>query len=261
MMNSFIPELLLLTKSPKVKLNVLIGIVILVGFPFYLSLFEQSLGRNMILLLDGAFNFPYVYNTVIIFQYYFNYLFGVLLIMMTCERFEYSTYKLALINGSTRSDLWENSIYFTLLTSAFLTMISFAMSISIGLIKSSSAFTLEGAGWIAIYFIQTFILLTYAVSFSLIFKHAGTAINVYIIWFLFVERIIAQYMDFNFGFYPLFRFLPGKVVEDLTYMVSGEGMIIHHLDYYEWRFLAALLWMIISLCLNHYIFKKTDYAR
>lgn len=77
-----------------------------------------------------------------------------------------------------------------------------------------------------IYYFRTFIFLLYAVMTVLAFKHARTVTFIYLVYFLFVKRWLAYIMDIKFKLYPTCRFLPGKVIEDLTYMDPNPSFVI-----------------------------------
>lgn len=248
-------------KSPTIRFTVLVSFLITLGLPYYLSLFEENLNGRLQALSSGAFQFPIIYNTVANIQYYFNYLFGVAVVIIVSAGFEKGTYKLAIMNGRSKRQLWVDSIRLVAVLSALLFLVCFLLSVSIGLFKDPGNFTLSGFKWIFIYFFQTVTLLSYAVTFGLIFKHSGSAVLAYLIWFPFAERVIAQILEFNFKLYPVFRFLPGKVVEDLVHMIAATGFFIQRTQYLEYKFVAAALWLAVSLGLNCYFYKKADYVK
>lgn len=260
-MRGFFIELWLVAKSPPIRLITGISLAISVFIPFYLSLHVQHMGEPWSILLADAFKSPHVYNTVVIFHYYSNYLFGIVMIMIISQGFVTRSYKLSLMNGVKKIDLFKNSVLLTLLCSLVLTIIGLMISMIVEWYENGGNLSFSGFSWFGIYFFQTFVLLSYAVTLALLINVPGVAIVTYFIWFGFVERLLAQFMDFDLKLYPIFRFLPGKVVEDLTYMISDGGLVVRHMEHYEYKFVVSGLWLVISLAINLYIFKKADYVR
>lgn len=260
-MNTFLIQLSVYGRSRSILLISIVSVLMVVGIPVYIGVFEDYLPGQFKALFAGTFEFPLVYNTVSNLLYYFSYVFGILVILITCQGFEYNTYKLQVINGVSKVSLWKNSVYLCLLISVILFGLCAALSMVVGMANDPENFTFNGMEWVFLCAAQSFVLVCYAVSVSLVFKRSGTAIFVYFVWFALMERTLAQILDFNFHLYPLFRFLPGKVVEDLSYLIATQDKIILHREYFEIKPFIAAIWLLVSLGFNFYRFKTEDYVK
>lgn len=260
-MNSLFADIAVYRRSRSLLIIALASFLIIFGIPIYFVLLDDTLPESWKIIFEGAFEFPSVYNTISVIQYYLNFMVCILMINIISSRLENQTFKVALINGVSKWKIFLNTILLTVLMSTILFVSSMVSSIWIGLYEDPTGFMLQGIHWNFIYWYQSFVLLSFAVTFSLIFKHAGTASFSFFLWFFILERTLAQVLDFNFKLYPVFRFLPGKCLEDISYLIVTRGMVVQHLEYYQYFLPASCIWLILSLMVNYIIIMKQDYVK
>lgn len=232
-------------------------------FLSYFIAFIWSAEDPAMKIFENYFSFPVVYNSIAIFQLYPSILFGVLIIMLISSGFEEDTFKILLMNGITKKSLWQNTILLCWVLATLLFFLSIPIAFNIGYIKSQFTFDFSFTGfyWLCIYYFQTFMFFLYAVIIALVFKHSGTAIFVYLVLFLQAERWLAYIIDITFNLYPTCRFLPGKVVEDLTYMDPNPRFVIQYLDVQDQRWVFACFYLVLSIAIIGLLFKKANYTK
>lgn len=248
-------------RAPVSRAMLIISIILLFSLPYYIAFF--SVEHKSMSLFKTYFSFPLVFNSVGIFQFYPSILFGAVVVLIITKAYEEGIFKILLINGYTRSKLWLNSVLICFIVSFILFVVTTIISFHIGYLKTRNfdEVYFKDFEWILIYFFQTYLILLYALVVSLLIKHSGSGVFVYLIYFILVERLLAQLMDFVFNLYPAFRFLPGKVVEDLTYMQPNPDFVAQYLEVQEERWIASVIWLIISLVATKILFKKSNYSR
>jgi len=248
-------------KAPLVKAVSIISLLFLLFLPYYIAFY--SVEHKSMSLFKTYFSFPLVFNSTAIFQFYPSILVGTVVVLIVTKAFEDGVFKIFLINGYTRRRIWTNSLLSCLLVSVLLFLITAAIAFHIGYLKTGEigGFGFNDFKWVVIYFFQTFMILLFALSTALLVKHSGSAVFVYLVYLLLAERLLAQFMDFVLDLYPMFRFLPGKVIEDLTYLDPNTNFVIQYLDVQDERWLASIVWLIISLIGTYILFKKANYSR
>lgn len=246
-------------KSPVVRGMFITSLLFLIFLPYYIAFFLVD--YRSLSIFKTYFSFPLVFNSLGIFQYYPSLLFGAVIVLILTKAFEDGTFKILLINGYTIRKLWINTLLYCLIISVLLFFITTIITFHIGYLKTESFVDIHFVDfeWILIYFFQTFMLLLFAVTLSFLIKHSGAAVFVYLIYFFLVERTIAYFFDMTLKAYPVFRFLPGKVVEDLTYMQPNPRFVIQYLEYQNERWVASFFWLVFMLIFSFFLFKKANY--
>lgn len=259
---------LILSRSVVFNVSIIIWLVSIIGFPLIIYLMSQNENDVRFDILKDAFTFPIVFNTISVLELCIPlHLMSLTIIVLICQEFDFKTYRLHLLNGSSRFELWLNTLLLTLVLSIFIMLLSFIISFGFGISIDKSIVNLDSIKpfrWHLILFFQAFAYFNFAITLSLLFRKTGIVILVYILWFGAIERTLAQIFNFNapFHWYPVGDLMPGKSIEELSRFKVLEalgGVYIYHNGYEILKQSFAILWCSASILFNYSFYKRLAY--
>lgn len=258
---------IILSRSIVFNASLILWILSLWGFPLIIYKLSQNGNSDRFDKLKDAFSFSIVFNTVSVLELCIPlHLMSLTIIVLICQEIESKTYRLHLLHGSSRYQIWLDSLALTLILSILMMTLSIAVAFSLGLLVDGNLTNLESfepLRWHLILLFQAFSYFNFSISLSLIFKRIGIAILVYILWFGGIERTIAQILNFNppFNWYPVGDLFPGKSIEELSHFKVLEilGTYIYHKGYETLKQTFALIWCFVSIVFNYQFYKRIAY--
>lgn len=226
---------------------------------------DSGNSNNLYSIFEDAFIFPTVFNTVnILSKIAIIPMMSLLIIISICQELDSKTYRLHLLSGSNRGELWRNSVLVILFLSFIVSLISYLSAFCIGLFDIKNAIQTKWiliCHWYVLLFIQCVGYFSWATTFALLFRKIGLVLILYITWFLLIERGVAQILNFNtvLELYPLSNMLPGKSLEGLTHLKIIEDYIHQASDYKNIQYIPAAAWCLTSNIVNYVLYRKTEY--
>lgn len=256
-------EWLILSKSVVCVIFAITWLTCAFGLPFIIYLQRNDPNNRFKTLLEEAFTFPTVFNTIGVLELLPAQILSLFIIYIVCQDLEHKTYRLRLINGSNRIDLFLSKFIVIIVLSFLITLNAFLNSLIFGYLEMSSSFfsiRFKDVVLFIVLAIQSAGFMLYAMLFGLFFKKAGLAIMLFLVWFGAVERVIAQTINFNYPFqlYPLGSCLPGKAIEDRTILDIFRPILININSYESVKWFSAFFWIILSIYLCNFLFKKFE---
>lgn len=232
-------------------------IVSMIVFPsFVFNSFGETSGRFQ--MLSNAFSFPTVFNTMSVIQLLPFQLLSIYFISLVCNGFESKTYKLHILAGKTKNDLFMGKLWLGLVLCLISAILVIVLSFIFGLINDDEygvIINLNSVKWLLLFLIQAFAFTSFATTIGLIIKKTGPAIVVYILWFALFDRIISHFMP-----HPLNDFFPGQSIEVLTKLdVARQFAIIHDELNPIGKSLVAAFWILTSNIVNIILYRKANY--
>jgi ABC-2 type transport system permease protein len=257
--NIRIESMIWLQYRPVVLISSALALLLPLG-PFllitHLSQRDPSPGEFII----RAFSEEYLYNSICVTALLPVQLVSFLFIIVICDEYQNGTYKLHLSNGATIYDLWLSKLLSSILVSSLITIFCFLISLVYGWIFSGEFVPVN---WEAVYeflilLIQVFGFISLAIAFALVFRNAGTAVVLFILWFGVAEQFAAYTLAYNLPvkLYPYGFFLPGEALSILSYLdVLEPYNIVLKRQVHVIRS-VAIFWVFFVPLLNYYLFKR-----
>lgn len=250
------------SRSKTVKFSFGLATIGLILFPlFWIKISGTSYDRfgN---LLDEAFSFPNVWLTCSFLNLFPVQLMSILLIVLTCRGFDEKTYRLHLLSGENRRDLWLRKVLLITLLTAFSLIITFSTAWLCGyLIDPNSVFmmSLFSFSGLGAFILQVAIYLSFALLISLLTKKTLIALLVYVVWFSLLERTISSLINHFSPEYSVGNFLPGKALEYLN-PFELEALLTGRYQPYNFAYLfMSIIWLTVTNIYSLYIFKKSRF--
>jgi hypothetical protein len=243
-------EWFILKKYKPFWINILCGFLMSASIPLLFKYIDFGTNNRFERIFINAFDFPLIINTISVISLYSIHFYSFLIIIYVCEEFENKTYKLFLLNNYSRNDLWIRKQILIILLCLTQLLLILILSFLIGSdsLRNFSSISLK---WGGIFLIQSFFYLNTAMLIAAYIKKTGTSILIYILYFLILDRIVGHFIDFPFKLYPLGSLMPGKVIEELSYLKSGSNILIVHHGYFELRIIFSVLWVLFVLYLSN----------
>lgn len=262
MTKSLLIEWYILSRLKSFWIIVALGTLSMLGFPFIVYTFRMSDVNSRLNMIDVAFSFPTVFNTISVLGLLPFQLIAIYYISIICNGFEFNTFRLHIQAGSTKFELWLSKLYLNIIICFCFIIVVFLTSLLFGIIIGEDFhfnINLNSVKWISVCFLQAFIYLNFAMTLSLIVKKSGVTIIIYIIWFGLFERTIAQIINFWLHLQPLGDLLIGQSIENLSRLEAFKNYYVPDHTNLFLSFFMAFLWLIISIITNIILFKKAKY--
>lgn len=262
MTKSLIIEWYILRSLRSFWIVAILGTIGTLSFPFIVYSINMSMGSSRLPMIDNAFLFPTVFNTISVLGLLPFQLIVIYYISIICNGFEFNTYRLHIQAGSTKFEIWLSKLYLSVLFCCCFTILVFFTSLLFGFIIGEGldfTINLKSAGWLLICFLQSFIYLNVATTLGLIVKKSGVAIIIYIVWFGLFERTMAQIINFWLHLKPLGDLLIGQSIENLSTLEAFKKYYVPDHTNLFLSFCMGFFWLFTSIIINRILFKKVKY--
>ncbi len=168
---------------------------ILLFFAFFgaggleLKLKHQSFNLGALAIYD----FPNIWHNLTYLASYFHWILGIMVIILVANETKFNTFRQHIIEGLTRFQLLIGKLQLIVLISLITTIILFIIGLTTGLIYSNSKnFTLvvSKMGYLASFLVQAICFMSMAFLFGLLFRRAGIAVVLYLLYIIAIEPMI-----------------------------------------------------------------------
>lgn len=180
-----------------------------------ISINGQELGEQM-------YNLPDFWQTLVYIASFFNLLFGVLLIVLVADEYNFRTLRQQVIDGLSRAELVLAKLYVILGLGVFATVFLLVLGLYFGLLHGQHHTFDAVFGQIdrlSYYFVQAVGYMALALLFGVVIRKSGLAIIAYIAYAQIVEPILHFRLPDAVD-----KFMPMKVLKSLTPM-PGQDML------------------------------------
>jgi hypothetical protein len=172
--------------------------------------------------IDKVFQFPHVWNTLAWIASWFNLLLGILAIMLTCNEFQFRTFRKQLIDGLTRNELIIAKLFVLISLAAYAMILVFVSGLLFGITKSSTFSVtdfIHGLQYLPVLFVQSLGYMLLGLLVAFIFRNTAFSIIAYLLYFFPVEPIVRAFMSDSAA-----AFMPAKTIANLTPMPDFVGI-------------------------------------
>ena len=149
-------------------------------------------------MFGSPFGFPDVWRTISWISGWITVLLGLLIIILTTNEYNFKTHRQNIIDGIDRMQFIGGKILLVSVLTLIFTVFTFLIALITGLIISASSFSFEGIEYIGYFFLQTLSYLYLALLFSVVFKRAGFAISLFILYALIIKNILGGVLNHYF---------------------------------------------------------------
>lgn len=155
--------------------------------------------------------FPTVYGVTAWLASCLNLLMGIIIVSITSNEYMYKTLRQNLIDGLTKQELILAKFWVILLLSTGIALYTFLVAFVTGVLTSGFEHVMNGASYVAVYFIQTLGYFSLAFFFAVVLKRSSLAIIVFILTILFDGITVGLAIPQKF-----FVYFPTEVFSNLT---------------------------------------------
>lgn len=232
-------------------------------YTFFDSIAAPFLGQNW-----NPFAFPDVWSFVTWCSSWFNVLMGVIVVIIMTNEFSYKTLKQNVIDGMSLKQVIAGKFIVVFLLSTIVTLYTFVMSLTYGLINSESTADIwKGFSNIPVYYLQTLCYFSFAFLFATLVKRSALSIIFFIVSFI-VEYILGgvlklMSLEYVYAFFPLNAFsklTPFPILKEMVKAAEernqSEGMPFLLDD--GINILLCLFYMILFFLISFWVIKRRD---
>jgi ABC-2 type transport system permease protein len=186
----------------------------------------------------------------------FNFLLPIVVVIIVSAEFSYKTVRQNVITGMSRAEWMTGKLILMAFLALVSTLVLFLITLMLGLTHSEfsdSVNLFSQVGYILGYFIQTTGYLLFAMLLSIIIRNTGVVIGIMMIYSLFLERVIYNFLpDGAQSFFPLRAF--SDLVSLPFEMLTDGGAAVLPLQ----ATLVSLAYIGIFAGIGYWILKRRD---
>ncbi len=251
----------------RVILLVYIGLSPLVVYALY-SFFDIFMGPMLKMAGIGEWNpfaFPDVWAFVTYSSSFFNVLMGVIVVIVMTNEYNYKTLKQNVIDGMSLKQVILGKFFVVFFLSTIVTLYTFIMGLTYGLLNSESADVWNGISNIPVYYLQTLCYFSFAFFFATLVKRTALSIIFFILSFV-VETIIGGILavaklEVVYAFFPLNAFsklTPFPILKEMVKAAQERsGNVPFLLD--NWiNVLLCVFYMALFFLISLWAIKRRD---
>jgi ABC-type transport system involved in multi-copper enzyme maturation permease subunit len=225
------------------------------------AFFNLNPAFKQLLISDPLFEFPQIWKYTVYSASFFNVLMGVTIVIVTCNEFQFKTFRQNVIEGMSKTQVITSKFLLVLLMSVMVTLYTFLVGFILGGLYSGFGNAYEGIHQIFYYLLQTVGYFSFAFLFAIIVRKSALSIVLFIIYFP-IETIVGIFLPKG-----LYQFFPLKVLADLTPMPFFEHLMAIEekrtkIDYWfmptEWKIIISFAYVLLFFGLSYFILKKRD---
>lgn len=163
---------------------------------------------------DRIYRFPNVWQFVPWVASWFNILLSLLIIILICNEYNFSTFRQSVVNGLTREGIFAGKAAVVIFLAVYSTLVVLLFSLGFGLAFShgkGTADVFDHFAILGVYLIQVIAYMAFAMFFAFLFRNTALSIVLFFVYRLVFEPILRQ------PFPPAARgYFPMKLVTNLT---------------------------------------------
>ena len=247
-------EWLIWSKSTIVVWSVVLALIALLLFPL-----AATQTPRFETIIQDCFSFPTVWVTCSFINLLPIQLMSFLVIFIACRSIDDRTYRMHLLGGETRTQLFQRRVIFLFVLSLLSVMVTFIAGWLCGYLIDPNGYFMASPLTIkslAAFAIQAMFYLMCALAIGMLVRKILLAFIIYFMWFSFIERLLAHFLE-KIGV-SIF-FFPGRVIESLS-VFDADAIIQKTPLLYDYTFLgAALVWFTLVSLLTFNLFQKSRF--
>jgi len=208
--------------------------------------------------LMPEYYFPRIWHYITFLASWFNWLLGIIIIMLVTHEFSYKTIRYQIAFGLSKSDFILGKIglisVFCILTTLYLII----LGLIFGFIYSkdtSFSVIIDETNHLITYFIQAFSYMSLALLIGVIFKRSLISVVLFLSYVAFIERIFSAFIPDNIDMY-----FPMNVITSLTpiplqiirNLAAGVEMPITTESF------IAIGYSLLFCLISYYLIKRSD---
>ncbi len=207
------------------------------------------------------FGFPTVWRYVTYFASWWNFLPGLLIIILICNEISFRTQKQNVIDGMSRKEVLFSKFYIVTIVSLISTIYVFLLGFILGLIFSNVNNMFSGIDILGIYLLQTFGYLSLAMLLGILLRKTSLAVLAFLIIFFILPAMLSGMIGDDIA-----QFLPVNVLTDLTPFPFFRELLDMQGSFVETgfelsqilRIILGIIYSFLFTVLGYVVFKKRD---
>ena len=163
---------------------------------------------------DYLFQFPNVWQYIPWIASWFNILLSLLVIIMICNEYNFITFRQAVINGLSKTELFAGKGIVILCLAVYSTVLVFLFSLAFGFFTTpelSAAVIFENIQVVFIFLVQVIAYMAFAMFFAVLFRNMALSIVLFFVYRLVFEPVLRQVFPAEARLY-----FPMKIITNLT---------------------------------------------
>ncbi len=225
------------------------------------SSIREATGPNQIadVMLGKPFDFPGVWHTVAYIGSFMHLLPALLMIMLVCNEYNFRTNRQNVIDGLSRSGFMWGKIVLAAGLSLMMSLMVLVTACVFGL-QGGTGFSFVGIEYVGLYFVQSLAHVGFAMVLATLFKKAGLAVGMYILYAFIVENILGAVLTYGFES-PLGAFLPLDSADKLIGFPSTMAALVPTVverPATGWLLATATGWIVLEMWFCRWMFCRKD---
>lgn len=207
--------------------------------------------------LVPVFQFPDIWHNITYIAGFFKILLGIFMVISVTNEFQYNTIRMHISNGLSRTEFLASKFILSCLIAFVSALVIFLSGLVIGLSKNSSDIMVnlfDKSEFIAAYFVEILLYLTYAMFVAFWLRKSGIAIVILLIYPLLIEPLIRwRFPD------RIDQFFPIKAMDQLIIFPFPKYVGVEIRDYVDpVNIMVATAWIILFMIFSYLILKKRN---
>jgi len=206
------------------------------------------------------YNFPNVWNNITYIASWFNLLIGMLFVILTCNEFNFKTFRQHIIDGHSKTDFILAKILLMTSFAIFSTLYLFIIGALFGFISGGSEGFASDIKYLFIYFIQSLGYMSVGLIIAILIRSSAMSIITFICSILAESIIRALIPD------AIDQYFPMKIISNLTPFPTPDGMIAEQMKNsmiqetmsLNTTLIIAVVYIFIFWGISYFILTKKD---
>lgn len=218
----------------------------MIAMNFWFGKVNENISFPLFPSTKELWTFPTVWKFVTWSASWFNYVLGILIIILVTQEFSNRTLRQHVIDGLSRRQVIFSKFLVVILLSGFATLYVFLTGLVFGISQSEEIDLYTNIHHVFLFFIQTVCYFGFVLVVALLIKRAAISILLFY-GYLFVEMIVGLFIPAN-----LYAFLPANIMAMLTPMPFLEILTKPRVENGELILLAT--WQIAAVGIVYLLF-------
>ncbi|RAJ74010.1 ABC-2 family transporter [Chitinophaga dinghuensis] len=150
-------------------------------------------------LLGGPFSFPDVWQTVACVSSFVSGLYGILLIVIVTNEYNFRTNRQNIIDGWERKDFVFAKLFWVMKLAVLSLVVVAIVGALLGMAYGSKSFTFEGFNFVFYYFLQVVVQLIIALLIAVFVSRPGLSIVIYFAYNMMIEQTLVTILKRSVG--------------------------------------------------------------
>ncbi len=217
----------------------------MIAMNYWFGMMNENIAFPLFPSTKELWTFPTVWKFVTWSASWFNYILGILIIILTTQEFSNRTLRQHIIDGLSRRQVIFSKFLVVLKLAGFATLYVFLIGLIFGLSQSDHIDLYTNIHYVFLFFIQTICYFGFVFVVSLLIKRAALSILIFY-GYLFLEMISGLFLPVK-----VYAFMPANIMAKLTPMPFLEVLTKPRVENGEMVLLAT--WQIAAVGIGYMI--------